>query len=288
MTQAYGIRPAGAATLSNPGGVFDSYFGIGGAGLLEYIHDRYWNSNDANFQSSYFETDLTNRGLINCSYGPRLQHFPYFEDASVIEDELRKFMLAFVNSYYPEERTLDNDQEVHSWVPEATNKALVHDFPANQTLDKPALVDVLTHMAFIVSVKHQTLNGADPSQFAATLPFHPAALYAPLPTAKGIPSIMEFLPNATQSLGQIYVFARFNRPLDVTQGRTLINAFSDPTFLAGFNNETAAAAATLKGAMQTISARIQSRTFGHDGLSQGMPVVWKGLDPGQTPYFPFV
>lgn len=121
---------------------------------------------------------------------------------------------------------------------------------------------------------------------AGTLPFHPASLYAPLPTTKNTTdSLVPFMPPPANSLFQIFLLAAFNRPMFEAQNKTLVWAFSDADFLTDLNDDVAVAAETFKGAMQSISGDIRARTFDAEGLSQGMPFIWRSLDPGTIPFF---
>lgn len=61
--------------------------------------------------------------------------------------------------------------------------------------------------------------------------------------------------------------------------------FSEESVLGRLNAQTTTAAGVFLGKMKSLSAGIRARTFGSDGLSLGMPFVWKGLDPGSVPFF---
>lgn len=45
------------------------------------------------------------------------------------------------------------------------------------------------------------------------------------------------------------------------------------------------AAGVFKGTMEGISEGIRGRSFDGEGLSQGMPFVYRSLDPGTVPFF---
>lgn len=55
--------------------------------------------------------------------------------------------------------------------------------------------------------------------------------------------------------------------------------------LARMNAETTEAEGVLRRVLDGLSVNIRVRGFDEDGLCQGMPFVWKGLDPGTMPYF---
>lgn len=58
----------------------------------------------------------------------------------------------------------------------------------------------------------------------------------------------------------------------------------DEAVLGRLTDETRAAAAEFYDGMQEFSAQVSARAFGAGGLSQGMPFVWKALDPNVAPY----
>lgn len=76
----------------------------------------------------------------------------------------------------------------------------------------------------------------------------------------------------------------FSRPLLIGSNRTLIHMFDDQTMLNRMNDQTRTAAANFMKDMQTFSSTVSSRKFDARGLSQGMPFVWKGLDPNIIPW----
>lgn len=63
-----------------------------------------------------------------------------------------------------------------------------------------------------------------------------------------------------------------------------MNMFNDGRFLNRTNDATRAAAAAFTSSMQAFSLQVQARAFDADGLSQGMPFVWKALDPAVAPF----
>lgn len=76
----------------------------------------------------------------------------------------------------------------------------------------------------------------------------------------------------------------FARPKLANTNRTLLHMFDDSDLLGRMNDETTAAAAKFKADMQSFSSQVGSRTFDAEGLSQGMPFVWKALDPNVALY----
>jgi arachidonate 15-lipoxygenase (second type)/8-lipoxygenase (S-type) len=100
-----------------------------------------------------------------------------------------------------------------------------------------------------------------------------------------VEDIIPFLPNITQSIGQIGLTALFARPEYVNSNRSLTQMFNDGIMLARMNKKTAEAARLFQAEMKKFSKLVSSRTFDAQGLCQGMPFIWKALDPERSPYY---
>jgi arachidonate 15-lipoxygenase (second type) / 8-lipoxygenase (S-type) len=127
--------------------------------------------------------------------------------------------------------------------------------------------------AHLASSSHHTVNTNELLDISSTLPFHPPAIYKPVPKRKGVRNVASFLPPFDKVLTQFSVGALFARPKFVGTERTLLHMFNDKNLLNRMNPKTKAAAATFKQKMQAFSDEVSSRTFDADGLSQGMPYV---------------
>lgn len=241
------------------------------------------------YQANYLDTFLKAQGLINQAWGPSFKSFPFYADASPINTALKAFFTTFVNSYYATDSIAQADSELQAWFVEANGPARVLDFPqcgtSSNRCGKKVLIEVLTHFAFLTGVSHHALNTGDPSATKAILPFHPASLYAPIPVTKNVTSLLPFLPPPRDALFHVVIFAAFNRAHFEQTNRTLAYMFSDESVLGRLNAQTRAAAGSFFAKMKNLSDTIRSRNFGADGLSQGMPFVWKALDPGTVPFF---
>lgn len=284
MYQAYAIRPVGSQILFNPGGLFDHNFALSNVAVKQFVADFY-PTVAGPFQANYLQRSLVDRGLINCSYGPDLAHFPFAEDAGTIVEALRAFATSFVHAYYPNDHDLSQDGELQSWVSEASSAAKVIDFPASPLIYRETLIDILTHLAYLTGVNHHTLNSATPSASSGVLPFHPMALYQPIPTAKGVESVLPYLPNLSASINQTTLLLGFIRPQLFNSARDLENMFDNSGFLAGASAVVKRAASSLQDRLMSISQMIQARSFDANGLSQGMPFLWRNLDPSRLPFF---
>lgn len=281
-TQTYSFRMVAVKSLLNPGGPVDTFYAWSGMRAGQYASKLY-HSGGASWSKNKFHTHLVSRGLINSSQGPELQRFPFYEDASAALGPIRKYISTFVESYYSDDILLYQDQELRALLAEAS-VAEIADFPRHfRTRDD--LIDMLTHLAYLTSVLHGVLNANDPVHTTSTLPMHPAAFYAPMPTAKGVPDLLPFLPNLTQAVGQIALLANFNRPFLAASNRTLTHLFHSDELLACTNADVRAAAQRFQQEMQAFSATVRARRFDADGLCQGMPMVWRVLDPATAPFY---
>ncbi|KAI0158520.1 lipoxygenase [Pestalotiopsis sp. NC0098] len=288
MYEVFAIQPLAASVLFNTGGAADELFPWTGTAAQAFTDKLYKSDGAGRFEANYFETDLESRGLIHSEFGPALKDFPFYEDASVIHDAISAFMTSFVDSYYAEDADVIGDGELQAWVAEAQGPAAAIDFPTLET--KTALIDALTHMAHLASSAHHTVNTNELLSASSTLPFHTPSLYQAPPTSKGTlggsqDSIAAFLPPLSQVEGQLNLLALFARQGFAGTNRTLAHMFDfDGAVLGRLTDEARAAAAAFYDGMQEFSVQVAARAFGADGLSQGMPFVWKALDPNVAPY----
>ena len=286
MYAAYGVRPIGNQTLFNPGGFFDQTAAVDQSAVLDFV-GQFYPTVAGRFRSNYFRESLINRGLLNYPFGPKLKHFPFFEDASTIVTALREFVTAFVTTYYTNPALLRGDTELQAWIAEATREAKVIDFPPAPLEKIQTLIDILTQMAYLTGVNHHLLNSNAPSYITGLLPFHPSAFFKPLPTRKGVQDITPYLADVEHAMYQVTLQLRFQRPQLPAERRELVDMFSGDAF----NNGSAlppkllAAAKGFRGEMEKIGEQIDRKSFDKDGLCQGMPFLWKLLDPRKIPYF---
>ena len=286
MYQAYAVRPIGDEFLFNDGGFFDSSFAPTNFGGRSLSSDLYPTVAGL-FRSSQFANDLLSRGLVNCTYGPALENMPFYDTVNPMVTAIHDFTTTYVNAYYPSNALLVRDKELQAWMLEAVEEAHVLDFPAYPLMERETLISILSHIAFLAGVGHHALNGATPGESSGLLPLHPSAFNKPLPTTKGsIASLMPYLHNATEALKQASLLVRFNRPLLEHQPEgNLVSMFSGPEFLAATTPAVKLAAGQFARAMLRISDVIRGQTFDENGLAQGMPFIWRSLDPRRVPYY---
>jgi hypothetical protein len=279
-----GVRAIGYEALFKPGVVVDRFFGLSGAGALEFANTTYFNGYAGAVRANYFYTNLERRGLIGYSQGPKLKHFPFFEDASPIYEAIRSFAGSYCASYYNSSAAIAGDSELQAWMVEA-QAAQVIDFPsASNLLSVSDLADLMAHIGHLVSIAHHTANTNELLSGSGVLPFHPSALYKPVPDSKGVTDLASYLPDVDQAILAIDVFARFARPLLAGTNRTLVHMFDSEELLERSNPTVRAANKAFMSIMRDQSKVVSGRRFGNDGLSQGMPFVWKALDPDVVPW----
>lgn len=284
MFEVFAIQPLALTLLFTPGTTVDSLFAFTGRAAQDYTTHYYFNESAGAFKSNYFKAKLEDRGMINAKAGPELKHFPFFEDASVIYTSIEKFMTAFVASFYDSDAAIFRDQELQAWALEANGPAEALDFPS-EVLTRETLVGILTHFVYLTTIAHHAVNTNELGRISATLPFHPAALYKRLPVSKSNNTdIASFLPPVEKCIKQFQTNALFARPKLAGTNRSLIYMFEDPILMSRMNDQVRAAAEDFKFEMQMFSVEVSARTFDEAGLSQGMPFVWKALDPGVAPW----
>ena len=286
MYQSYAIRPVGNQTLFNPGGFFDQTAAVDQTAVLEFV-DLFYPTVTGRFRANYLNESLVSRGLLDCSYGPQLNQLPFFEDALPIVASLRKFVTTFLGAYYTHPADLNGDNEIQAWIAEANTEANVLDFPPGPLTDIQTLIDILTQMAYLTGVNHHLLNSNAPSYVTGLLPFHPSAFYKPLPISKGVSDITPYLADLEHAMDQVTLQLRFQRPQLPSEHRELVDMFSQwvADNSSGLPADVRRAAMSFRSDMESIADEIDGRGFDMNGLSQGMPFVWKVLDPRQIPYF---
>lgn len=282
MYGAFAIRPQALVTLLAEGAVFDTYFAKGGTSASEFTNDTYTNGYAGAFQANWFRTNLRRRGLLDCAEGPPLKNFPFYEDAAPIFDAIRSFTGTLVSSYYLDDTAIRADPELRAWLAELNGPAQAIDFPSINT--RPDLANVLAEIARLVSVSHHAVNTNELFTVSGTLPFHPAALYQPVPTEKGVADVVPWLPPLNASLGWVGVTSDFARPLLAYSNRTIVHMFDDAVMLGRMNEDTRRANDKFMEEMRARSQVVKNRGFDENGLSQGMPFIWKPLDPDVAPW----
>ena len=304
MYQSFAVRPVGNQTLFNPGGFFDQTAAVSNTAVLSFV-DEFYPTVAGRFRANYFRESLRSRGLLDCSYGPPLKSFPFAEDAGKLVDSIHRFVSSFIHAYYPSPFHLRRDNELQAWIREANGPAQVLDFPPAPLLSHDTLIDILTQMAYLTGVNHHALNSNAPSYITGLLPFHPSSFFKPLPTVKGVTDITPYLADLEHAMYQVTLQLRFQRPQYPSEMGELVDMFGpgspfgsggagNGTGLPGGNGTAVAgtmpkkvqdAAKRFRDEMQSIGEWVEGKKFDENGLSQGMPFLWKVLDPRVIPFF---
>ncbi|KAF3185283.1 hypothetical protein TWF106_010100 [Orbilia oligospora] len=285
MYGAFGIRPLAVDILFPVGGLIDRHFGYSGRAAESYSNYLYESGISGAVQANYFKANLKRRGLIESTFGPALTHFPFYEDALPLWNAMHTFMTALVHSYYPNDASIAADNEILDWMDEANGSAEVVDFPNRATMNSRAkLIDVLTHVAHLVSTAHHVVNTNALITAGAVLPLNPGALFHPIPTAKGETNVAKYLPDVDKSIAYIFNTGLFSRPLLAGTDRTIVHMFDDPVMLLRMKPAVRTANNVFKATMEARSTVVKNRQLDSNGLSQGMPFVWKTLDPDVAPW----
>lgn len=283
MYRAYAVRSQGSTGLFKPGGNFDRSFAYGNEGFDIYSTYLYHNASAGRFQANYFNTFFVESGLVNSTFGPELPQFPFYEDVAAIHAVVEQFTASYVAAYYATDDDVANDPELQAWLREANGPAEVYDFPRSLTT-RQGLVDILTQVSYLAGIVHHSINtGALAASW--TLPLHPSAHWAPLPTSKGIDSVIQFLPNLTQSLSQIVVETQFSVVDLIYTNGTLFNLFADSDFLRASVPNVTTAANEYTADMAKIGVQFDQKRFDDQGLSQGMPFIYRNVNPLRIPFF---
>ncbi|KAM7202640.1 Lipoxygenase [Naviculisporaceae sp. PSN 640] len=281
--EVFSIQILAKVVLFLPFGAVDQIFPFSGRAAETYSNKQY-KDGAGSFRSNYFLANLRKRGLIDSPLGPELKSFPFYEDAGAIHAAIKGFITSFVKSYYHSDADILDDEELQYWVEEATGPAKVLDFPDKiETVD--SLIGVLTQIAHLVSSAHHTVNTNELLRISSTLPFCPPALYKPLPVSKSNDTNpVDYLPPLDKAFEQIVVGSLFARPHFKGTNKTIIHMF-DGDFLKRTNPATRQANSLFMAKMKGFSAKVQARKFDAEGLSQGMPFIWRALDPDVAPYY---
>ncbi|KAF2221617.1 lipoxygenase [Elsinoe ampelina] len=282
--QNFAIRQSALRNLINPGGPVDRVFAWTGAEAGRYSVNLF-KKGATSWSSHYFEPELRSRGLID-SPGPALKHLPFYTDGKRIVEPIRTFMRSFVRSYYLSDNALLQDEELQNWIAECSGPAQVQLFPKSLTR-RDELVEILTHYAYLASVAHGVLNTNDLSLAQLVVPWHNTAFYQPLPKKKGMTEkdVLAALPTVGQAIGSIQLAAAFGRPSFADGDRTTMEMFEDELRLKRYNGVVQKAAGKFREEMAAFSEEVRGRQFDRDGLSDGMPFIWRCLDPKVLPFY---
>jgi len=112
MKDAWALHVFARDRLLFPGGPVNRLFPWTGSITGNNTNALYQSGEASPFQSNYFHNSLKKRGLIKTAFGPPLKHFPFYENAPITHNSIRKFMPALVKPYYPTAEDVKADTEL--------------------------------------------------------------------------------------------------------------------------------------------------------------------------------
>ena len=185
----------------NPGGYIDRLFAPTREGSLE-IAARSHRAWDVGAWS--FPRDLAERGLDDPAVLP---HYPFRDDGALIWDALADYVRAHLRLAYPSDVDLAADPELRAWLEELRDPARGNLRGLPTEPERAPLAALLTEIIFLSGPYHASLNYRQP-EYAAYVPNLPMALYAPVPTDRGVVDeayLLGALPPQRAALGQIEI-----------------------------------------------------------------------------------
>jgi arachidonate 15-lipoxygenase len=144
------INNSAAGGLIASGGPIEQIF----AGTIETIqlaaaHDRL----AFDFSARMLPRDLESRGVMNLD---GLPDYPYRDDALLVWGALRRWVEAYVRTYYSDDGDVVGDTELAAFCAEVRGAGKVKGFPVIEKID--TLVDALTMILFTGSAQHAAVN----------------------------------------------------------------------------------------------------------------------------------
>jgi arachidonate 15-lipoxygenase len=144
------INNSAAGSLIAAGGPIEAIF----AGTIETIqlaavHDRL----AFDFSAKMLPHDLHARGVMHTD---GLPDYPYRDDGLLVWNALRRWIDAYVRTYYREDDDVVGDTELAAFCAEVRGAGRVKGFPVIERID--TLVDALTMMIFTGSAQHAAVN----------------------------------------------------------------------------------------------------------------------------------
>ncbi|CAO1635519.1 unnamed protein product [Sympodiomycopsis kandeliae] len=310
----FAIRRIFHEQLINHGGPWDQIWSFSGSEMSELALQMYRHEGAGKIEANYLQNDINGRGLggkgardrkhFLGKYGslkvfqdqfPRIQNFPFYQDAKMIHDALRECIESYIHLFYSSDDSLSSDGELLNFVNEAIASedqkgAGLQDFPADIVHSREALIDFLTHIAYLGAVKHNTLN-TNVVTYANVVPSHPVAFYKPLPANEKEKDRLtlsdlaaHYLPNITQSVKQVTLANMFARPEYVGQEqKTISKIFDDPDLLRASPEAFKKEVKLFKRRMKGLSREIRSRN--EKLITEFNPLAYTILDPLWSPYY---
>ena len=135
-----------------------------------------------NFRESVLPRSLRARGVADSTW---LENYPYRDDALLYWDAIGRWVLDYLNLYYPSDEEIGRDAELLAWIDEigAADGGRIAGFERAPSATIAGLAEALTMILYTCSVQHAAVNFPQYSLMSYT-PHMPLAGYAPAPRSK--------------------------------------------------------------------------------------------------------
>ncbi|KAK6346078.1 hypothetical protein TWF730_010411 [Orbilia blumenaviensis] len=132
------------------------------------------------WEDSYIPRDLERRGFpIDKLNDDKYRNYPYGRNMVAMWYSIRRFVEAMLQDWYSSNKTtVEQDEQVKSWVQEMQTGANITSFPSITTMDQ--LVDAVTMCIHIASPQHTAVNYLQ-EYYQVFVPNKPSCLASPLP-----------------------------------------------------------------------------------------------------------
>ena len=217
------LQPGAAIDISFPG-TLESSKQLAEQGVSDLFN---------NFSDYALPNNLRQRGIDNPS---TLRDCPYRDDGLLVWNTLEEYVSRYIGIYYKSNRDILQDSELQNWLktlrkPVNEGGFGVVSLPETLT-NRDQLIDILTQIIFTGGPQHSAI-ALTQYQYMAFIPNMPAALYQPIPTAKGKfgdeTSLTSFLPDTRLSLIQIQFMSTIGTKSDPKAFTDFgKNSFQDP------------------------------------------------------------
>lgn len=194
----------GSPSLIKPDGYMDILTAMGHKGTIQLIGRAY---EKLTWKDADFHSDMKKRGLDDKKMLP---NFPYRDDCGFLLMAIERMVQDYVNNYYRSNDAVKEDNELQAFVNELAingsgpdgGNGKIKDFPAVLNT-REEVIDVVTKMIWVLSVKHSAVNYPS-ADYGAFTPILPTKIYNDTRIPPGQTSVFN-LPNTNISVAQIEV-----------------------------------------------------------------------------------